>query len=66
MEHLRDMISARLKEKQISLKQLAKMTGYTPAYISDLLRSKRRLNEDTLYRICSALDLEIAVIPSRD
>ncbi|GEA16360.1 hypothetical protein E308F_26060 [Moorella sp. E308F] len=66
MEHLRDMISARLKEKQISLKQLAKMTGYTPAYISDLLRSKRRLNEDTLYRICSALDLEIAVIPGRD
>jgi transcriptional regulator with XRE-family HTH domain len=38
---------------------LARMTGYSAQYISDLLAGERRWNEDSINKACEALGLII-------
>lgn len=52
-----------LKDRDLTPSDLARMTGYTPQYMHNLLDGNRRWNETTIARTCEALDLEIKVIP---
>jgi transcriptional regulator with XRE-family HTH domain len=44
-----------LKEKDLTASDLARMIGYTPQYIHDLLAGNRRWNETTINKTCEAL-----------
>ncbi|MFH5187151.1 helix-turn-helix domain-containing protein [Paenibacillus sp. TAB 01] len=50
-----------LKSRDLSPSDLARLTGYTPQYIHNLLDGKRRWNETTINRTCGALGLEIKI-----
>lgn len=58
-------IKTTLKSKDLTPSDLARMTGYTPQYIHDLLGGNRRWNEVTLGKTCDALGLEIKIIPKK-
>jgi len=65
IEHEADMISLKiairiseyLEERAISKKDLAKMMGTSPAYITQILRGDKRINMIFLARLMDALDL---------
>ncbi|MFS1511848.1 helix-turn-helix domain-containing protein [Chengkuizengella sp. SCS-71B] len=48
-----------LNERELNASDLARMTGYSPQYIHDLLKGDRRWNENTIDKVCDALKLEI-------
>jgi predicted transcriptional regulator len=50
-----------LKEKGLNPSELARMTGYTPQYMYDLLSGHRRWNETTINKVCDALGLKIKI-----
>jgi len=52
-----------LIEQNLKPTDLARMTGYTPQHIYDLLRGDRRWNEVTMKKACEALGIEIKYIP---
>ncbi|MED5050596.1 helix-turn-helix transcriptional regulator [Anoxybacillus rupiensis] len=51
-----------LKTKDLTPSALARMTGYTPQYMHDLLSGKRRWNETTINKTCEALGIEILIV----
>jgi len=51
-----------LKDRDLNASELARMTGYTPQYIHNLLAGKKRWNETTMTKACDALGLEIKFI----
>jgi transcriptional regulator with XRE-family HTH domain len=52
-----------LKSRDLTASDLARMTGYTPQYMHDLLAGNRRWNETTLSKACEALGIEILIVP---
>lgn len=48
-----------LVEQNLKPVDLARMTGYTPQHIYDLLRGERRWNEDSINKVCKALGIQI-------
>ncbi|ARA98586.1 MULTISPECIES: helix-turn-helix domain-containing protein [Anoxybacillaceae] len=52
-----------LKERDLTASDLARMIGYTPQYIHDLLAGNRRWNETTINKTCEALGIEILIVP---
>lgn len=42
---------------------LARRTGYSPQHIHNLLKGEKRWNEESLKKVCDALELEIKVVP---
>jgi transcriptional regulator with XRE-family HTH domain len=52
-----------LKNKDLTASDLARMIGYTPQYIHDLLAGNRRWNETTINKTCEALGIEILIVP---
>jgi len=50
-----------LKNRDLTPSDLARLTGYTPQYIHNLLEGNRRWNETTINRTCEALGLEIKI-----
>ncbi|MGN7470378.1 helix-turn-helix domain-containing protein [Brevibacillus sp. SAFN-007a] len=60
-----EAIKGALKNKELTPSDLARMTGYTPQYIHEILSGKKRWNETTIYRACEALDLEIEITGKR-
>lgn len=48
-----------MKHKELRNVELARLTGYSPQYISDLISGERRWNEDTINKVCVALNIEI-------
>ena len=59
MEDFGNMIKKVVSKGALKNAELAKMTGYTPQYISDLLSGKRRWNESTIDKVCQALEITI-------
>jgi transcriptional regulator with XRE-family HTH domain len=55
-----DMIRSVLKQKGITITDLAKKMGYTVQYVSDLLKGDRRWNETTMNKACDVLSIEVA------
>ncbi|MEB3752526.1 helix-turn-helix transcriptional regulator [Geobacillus sp. FSL W8-0032] len=54
-----------LEDKNLRISDLARMTGYTPQYMYDLLAGNRRWNETTINKTCEALGIEIIVVPTK-
>lgn len=52
-----------LAEKEMNPSELARQIGYSPQYVHDLLKGEKRWNEETISKVCNALDLEITVSP---
>jgi transcriptional regulator with XRE-family HTH domain len=59
--HFKNVIIEKLKEKEISRKDLAEKIGISKSYLDHLLssKSKKRLNEDIESEICKVLKIEI-------
>jgi len=50
-------VKKRMKLLKIKPIELARMTGYSAQYISELLLGRKRWNETTMTRVCSALNM---------
>lgn len=69
MEHEADMLSLNialkvnklLEDKDISKKELAKLTGTSAAYITQVLRGDKRVNMLFLAKVMNALDVKIDI-----
>lgn len=53
------IVKKALSENGYRPADLARMTGYSAQYISDLLAGERRWNEDSINKTCEALGLII-------
>ncbi|MGF9913702.1 helix-turn-helix transcriptional regulator [Paenibacillus ehimensis] len=58
-----ESVKKALKTRDLSPTDLARLTGYTPQYIHNLLDGNRRWNETTINKACDALGLKIKVEP---
>jgi transcriptional regulator with XRE-family HTH domain len=58
-----EVIKNILKSRDLRISDLARMTGYTPQYMYDLLAGNRRWNETTINKTCEALGIEILIVP---
>ncbi|MED3735885.1 helix-turn-helix domain-containing protein [Virgibacillus pantothenticus] len=54
-----DEVKKILEQREMRYVDLARMTGYSAQYISDLIAGKRRWNEDAINKVCLALDIKI-------
>jgi len=54
-----ERVKAILTERGMKASELARITGYSAAYISDLLAGERRWNQDSIDRVCEALGIEV-------
>lgn len=54
-----NIINKKMKEKDISVKDLAKMTGISTSYMYQLLKLERRWNEETIEIVTKELGIEI-------
>lgn len=59
MSSFSEVVKKVAASKGIKNKELARMTGYSSQHISDLLSGERRWNEDSINKVCTALDLKI-------
>ncbi len=57
--HFNEAVQARMNELGIRGVDLARKTGYSQQYISDLLTGRKRWNETTMTRICQALGIKV-------
>ncbi|OAB48503.1 helix-turn-helix domain-containing protein [Paenibacillus antarcticus] len=55
--NISDTIKKVLKDKKLNPSDLARMIGYTPQYVHNLLDGNRRWNETTIDKTCFALGL---------
>lgn len=55
-----ETVKAAMKSKEVTKSDLAKMIGCSYQHIHDLLSGRRRWNEDSIERVCSALGINIA------
>lgn len=60
-----DALMHAMKKMGVTKVQLARDTGYSQGHISDLFKGKRRWNEESLARVCSALDITIQIAPTQ-
>lgn len=57
--HFNKAVQARMNELGIRGVDLARKTGYSQQYISDLLSGRKRWNETTVTKICQALGIRV-------
>lgn len=63
MNIISDSIKFAMAEQNVNISELAHLTGFSPTYISKLLRGEKRWNETTLFKALNALNLEIEIKP---
>jgi len=54
-----EIIKNKLNEENIKITDLAKKTGYSVQYMSDLIAGKRRWNESTITKVSDVLGIKI-------
>lgn len=52
------VVKARMALLKVKPIELARMTGYSAQYISELLSGRKRWNETTISKVCSALNMQ--------
>jgi Predicted transcriptional regulators len=57
-EGIKEILNAR----NLTQSDLARMIGYTPQYIHEILSGRKRWNETTLIKACDALGLVIDIV----
>lgn len=60
MQNFSDIVRAAMEENGIKIAAIARETGYSWGYISDLLKNKRRWNEVTMNKVGTAVGIEIS------
>ena len=50
-------VKTRMKTLKMKPVELARKTGYSAQYISELLSGRKRWNETTMNKVCSALNM---------
>lgn len=50
-----------MEKSNLKKSDIAKGTGYSHQYISDLLGGDRRWNEDSINKVCEVLGIKIAI-----
>jgi DNA-binding phage protein len=60
-----EAVKQAMRDADMSATELARQTGYTAMYLHHLLHDKRRWNEETMSKVCSVLNLELSVKPSK-
>lgn len=53
------IVKQRMAELSVTNSELARRSGYSPQYISDLLSGDKRWNETTMNKVCEALGIEV-------
>lgn len=48
-----------MEQKEIRNVDLARLTDYSSQHISDLISGKRRWNEDSMRKVCTALEITV-------
>lgn len=61
-----EAIKKSLEAKNLTPSDLARMTGYTPQYIHEILAGKKRWNETTMSKACDALEVELNIIERKN
>ncbi|GAW92452.1 helix-turn-helix domain-containing protein [Calderihabitans maritimus] len=61
MQHFSEIVRATMARKRLKISDLARKTGYSQQYISDLLAGNRRWNETTIDKVCKALNLVVEI-----
>lgn len=56
-----EIVKRKMGEKNLKVADVARMTGYSVAYSYDLLKGRRRWNEDTIARFSDALGINIVI-----
>ena len=60
MHEFSRVVQSAMDHKKITIAQVARETGYSWQYINDLLRSKRRWNEETIHAVGGVLGIKIS------
>lgn len=50
-----------LVDNDMNMSDLARKTGYSMMYISNLLKGRRRWNEESMQKVCDVLGLELKI-----
>lgn len=63
-----EAVKRKLADKNLKTTDLARSTGYSYQYVSDLLKGKRRWNEESMTKVSDALgfDLELKFVPKKE
>ena len=61
LSNLSQIVKQKMKEKNLKVADLARLTDCSVPYCYDLLRGRRRWNEDTMSRFAEALGIEIVI-----
>lgn len=57
------IVNKTLQQKNLKIADLARMSGISYPYCADLVNGRRRWNEDTITKVCTALGLKIDIYP---
>jgi transcriptional regulator with XRE-family HTH domain len=66
MQNFSEEIKKIMDEKNLTIAQVAAKTGYSWQYISDLLKGKRRWNEETMSKVSEVVGLKILFKPKQN
>lgn len=59
MHQFSEIVKESMAIKNLKNVDLAKLVGHSPQYISELISGKRRWNEDSMSKVCSALNIRV-------
>jgi len=66
MRNFSKAVKQMMDEKGITITLIAKETGYSWPYINDLLKGKRRWNEETMSKVSEVVGLKILFKPKQN
>ena len=61
---VRQTVKQYMQVHKITASELARRVKRSPQYIHDILKGRKRWNEDTIQGICDALGLQIEIKPA--
>ncbi|MDB5053257.1 MAG: hypothetical protein JWM44_1307 [Bacilli bacterium] len=64
--NISESIKKVLNERNMTPSDLARMTGYTPQYMHEILSGKKRWNETTIVKTCGVLGLEVTISETKE
>jgi transcriptional regulator with XRE-family HTH domain len=53
------IVKEKLAQRNLKIPEFARLSGISYPYLIDLLKGRRRWNEDTIKKACAALGMEI-------
>jgi len=56
-----EAVKTAMSKSKLKPSELARQTGYSAQHIYDLLSGDRRWNEDSINKVCEALELKIEI-----